>query len=171
MYSSWIINLVYDLIFYFSNVYWSFFQWSVLLYFELREINEININYLWVVELCYSNYKNEINSDNFFHLFIWFFTDINECSINNGGCQQLCRNVDGSYSCDCNPGWQIGNDGKSCYRKLVHSRFFIVEYYIVKAVKKLHYERIHFWIKTYNKISTEFIILGEHDFFIEFIDA
>ncbi|ESO89533.1 hypothetical protein LOTGIDRAFT_234340 [Lottia gigantea] len=27
--------------------------------------------------------------------------DINECNVNNGGCGQICNNVDGSYTCSC----------------------------------------------------------------------
>ncbi|VDN98375.1 unnamed protein product, partial [Rodentolepis nana] len=42
---------------------------------------------------------------------------INECERNNGGCQHRCINVEGSYSCDCNPGWQLGNDGRTCYSR------------------------------------------------------
>ncbi|KAF7987305.1 hypothetical protein HCN44_003067 [Aphidius gifuensis] len=34
-------------------------------------------------------------------------SDINECSINNGGCQQKCINNPGSYSCMCNNGYEL----------------------------------------------------------------
>ena len=30
------------------------------------------------------------------------FSDINECDVLNGGCDQKCDNNDGSYSCSCN---------------------------------------------------------------------
>lgn len=33
--------------------------------------------------------------------------DINECSVNNGGCQQKCINSPGSYACSCNIGYEL----------------------------------------------------------------
>jgi len=41
-------------------------------------------------------------------------TDVNECSTDNGGCQQLCSNRVGSYSCSCNTGFLLSPDGKIC---------------------------------------------------------
>ena len=40
------------------------------------------------------------------------FPDIDECRY--GYCQQLCANVPGSYSCTCNPGFTLNEDGRSC---------------------------------------------------------
>ena len=49
--------------------------------------------------------------------------DINECTngavgigINNGTnwCEQSCVNTPGSYSCDCNPGYTLNTDNKTC---------------------------------------------------------
>eukprot|EP00058_Branchiostoma_floridae_P020427 XP_002605917.1 hypothetical protein BRAFLDRAFT_87409 [Branchiostoma floridae] len=41
----------------------------------------------------------------------WFFLitlkDINECSSNNGGCNQICTNTVGSYRCSCRPGYRL----------------------------------------------------------------
>ena len=41
-------------------------------------------------------------------------SDINECETNNGGCQQICTNVFGSYFCTCNNGYNLMIDGHSC---------------------------------------------------------
>jgi Coagulation Factor Xa inhibitory site/EGF domain/Calcium-binding EGF domain/Complement Clr-like EGF-like/Regulator of chromosome condensation (RCC1) repeat len=41
-------------------------------------------------------------------------TDTNECSTNNGGCQQTCTNTTGSYSCGCNAYYTLASDQKSC---------------------------------------------------------
>jgi len=50
--------------------------------------------------------------------------DINECSTNNGGCdiQATCRNTIGSFTCECNNGYQ-GN-GFNCTGNPDHSFFF-----------------------------------------------
>lgn len=34
-------------------------------------------------------------------------SDINECAIKNGGCDQKCVNTPGSYSCSCNTGFEL----------------------------------------------------------------
>ena len=46
-----------------------------------------------------------------------FLLDLDECLTNNGECEHSCTNIDGSYECSCNPGYEIGNDGKSCEGK------------------------------------------------------
>ena len=43
-----------------------------------------------------------------------FITDINECAADNGGCDQICKNVEESFYCDCLDGYVIGPDGESC---------------------------------------------------------
>ena len=40
--------------------------------------------------------------------------DIDECMSNNGGCEQICVNNIGTYSCDCHEGYDIDIDGFSC---------------------------------------------------------
>lgn len=36
--------------------------------------------------------------------------DINECSVNNGGCQQRCINTPGDFTCSCNVGFELYQD-------------------------------------------------------------
>ena len=36
--------------------------------------------------------------------------DINECSVNNGGCQQTCHNTAGSYYCQCSTGYTLDHN-------------------------------------------------------------
>nr|XP_014088119.1 dorsal-ventral patterning protein tolloid isoform X1 [Bactrocera oleae] len=43
-----------------------------------------------------------------------FFTDIDECSTNNGGCQHECRNTIGSYMCFCHNGYSLHENGHDC---------------------------------------------------------
>ena len=46
--------------------------------------------------------------------FILFrFIDVNECAVNNGGCDQVCTNTQGSYQCGCNPGYN--KTGHQCH--------------------------------------------------------
>ncbi|XP_017142281.1 dorsal-ventral patterning protein tolloid isoform X1 [Drosophila miranda] len=43
-----------------------------------------------------------------------FFTDIDECAVNNGGCQHECRNTIGSYICLCHNGYSLHENGHDC---------------------------------------------------------
>lgn len=41
--------------------------------------------------------------------------DINECSVDNGGCTEVCENTDGSFFCACDGDEKaLSSDGKSC---------------------------------------------------------
>ena len=54
------------------------------------------------------------------------FTDINECATNNGGCSQVCLNTEGSYSCDCYTGYELGPNNHTCKGiSTVHVYMFI----------------------------------------------
>ena len=37
---------------------------------------------------------------------------------NTDGCTQLCYNTDGSYTCNCNTGYDLNADGFSCDGRL-----------------------------------------------------
>uniref|UniRef100_A0A1B6GTE4 Metalloendopeptidase n=2 Tax=Cicadellinae TaxID=33370 RepID=A0A1B6GTE4_9HEMI len=43
-----------------------------------------------------------------------FFTDMDECATDNGGCQHECRNTIGSYSCWCHNGFTLHENGHDC---------------------------------------------------------
>lgn len=43
-----------------------------------------------------------------------FFTDMDECATNNGGCQHECRNTIGSYQCSCHNGFTLHENGHDC---------------------------------------------------------
>ena len=45
-------------------------------------------------------------------------TDINECDINNGGCEHIYDNTIGSFRCSCRPGYNQSQNGASCDGKL-----------------------------------------------------
>ena len=40
--------------------------------------------------------------------------DVDECSINNGGCHHKCRNQIGGYYCYCNKGYYLDHDLHTC---------------------------------------------------------
>lgn len=44
--------------------------------------------------------------------------DINECSINNGGCQQMCVNTPGDYECLCHSNYKLHWNKKDCVGKV-----------------------------------------------------
>ena len=50
--------------------------------------------------------------------FTYFFysptLDINECGQNNGGCEHICNNTDGSFFCTCGDGYILNDDGRQC---------------------------------------------------------
>ena len=47
--------------------------------------------------------------------FNTFVTDIDDCVDNNGGCSQICRNIPGSFECQCRDGYHfIENSTTHC---------------------------------------------------------
>jgi len=41
-------------------------------------------------------------------------SDLDECQVNNGGCEHHCSNSPGSYSCSCDNGYKLQNDNHGC---------------------------------------------------------
>ena len=41
------------------------------------------------------------------------FTDIDECTMDIDGCEQICENTEGSYKCSCTKG-ELNTDGRNC---------------------------------------------------------
>ena len=42
------------------------------------------------------------------------FSDIDECAVDNGGCEHTCINKPGSHECKCKEGYLLGDDGLTC---------------------------------------------------------
>ena len=40
--------------------------------------------------------------------------DVNECGVNNGGCQHTCVSSEGTHHCECKSGYQLNSDGRTC---------------------------------------------------------
>ena len=75
-------------------------------------------------------------------------TDINECTNNNGGCQQNCVNTAGSYHCSCPAGYRLHSDKRRCIGRhliieinnsVMYVRTYIrsIAIYIIMESKKL----------------------------------
>ena len=51
-------------------------------------------------------------------LIIWNYVcslaDINECLTDNGGCEQICNNTEGSFSCSCDSGYNLDSNRLNC---------------------------------------------------------
>lgn len=54
----------------------------------------------------------------FFIIFCVFNpTDVDECSEGNGGCQQICVNMMGSYECRCREGFLLSDNQHTCIQR------------------------------------------------------
>ena len=52
------------------------------------------------------------------YLHLYNISDIDECSVNNGGCAEVCTNTEGSHQCECLiPGFKLKADKKTCTGK------------------------------------------------------
>ena len=69
-----------------------------------------------------------------------FLLDVDECSLNNGNCQQSCHNSVGSYRCTCASGYTLMADGRSCAGNIRIEFLFSLVYgrYRVQVVSALN---------------------------------
>ena len=49
-----------------------------------------------------------------FYVTLIFITDINECFTDNGGCEQVCVNTEGSHRCACFQGYSYNEENEDC---------------------------------------------------------
>lgn len=67
-------------------------------------------------------FKFEINMDRIYQQYCskmknispHFVLDLDECAESVDGCEQVCINSVGSFSCDCNTGYDLQPDLKAC---------------------------------------------------------
>jgi len=50
---------------------------------------------------------------------VYFVLDTDECLQNNGGCNHICNNTDGSYQCLCRKGYFLTEDNRTCEGSLI----------------------------------------------------
>lgn len=48
---------------------------------------------------------------------LYFSSDVDECIINNGGCEDTCVNTAGGFQCKCRDGYVVDTDNKTCVSK------------------------------------------------------
>ena len=56
---------------------------------------------------------------NFIVSIVYSILDINECDTNNGGCNDICINTQGSYHCICSDGHLRDGVTNKCFGKLI----------------------------------------------------
>ncbi|XP_038589680.1 bone morphogenetic protein 1-like isoform X1 [Micropterus salmoides] len=70
-----------------------------------------------VITSQHNNMRIEFKSDNTVSkrgFKAHFFSDVDECSKENGGCQHECVNTFGSYSCQCRSGFMLHDNKHDC---------------------------------------------------------
>ena len=63
--------------------------------------------------------------------------DINECNSTNGGCEQICTNAVGNFSCNCTVGYQLDANGFNCTGMLALSRCCFPAYMFYSCMQTL----------------------------------
>ncbi len=51
------------------------------------------------------------------YYYYFDITDLDECDSQNGGCDQICTNNNGSFLCSCSTGYTLADDDLSCEGK------------------------------------------------------
>ena len=52
-------------------------------------------------------------------IMILSFKDVDECLTDNGGCNQTCTNIQGSFECSCGDGFTLAADNFDCDGKIL----------------------------------------------------
>ena len=50
-------------------------------------------------------------------MILFLTSDIDECAKGKGGCEHNCENSGGNFTCTCNSGYELNNDGFACNGK------------------------------------------------------
>ena len=65
------------------------------------------------------------------------YTDIDECEVDNGGCEEMCVNTPGSYHCLCPRGFILQDDNHTCEGIISCPRTIICDTYLFVLVFSL----------------------------------
>ena len=77
------------------------------------------------------------------------YADIDECSEGTHNCDQVCTNTEGSFTCSCNSGFVLNEDGHSCIVKPTNLHVIMTAppteqlstYSILQIIQYTYYER------------------------------
>ena len=50
----------------------------------------------------------------YYIIYIVLYLDVNECTVDNGGCEDTCVNTFGSFHCECGDGLKLSSNNKTC---------------------------------------------------------
>ena len=77
-------------------------------------LNQMNVDVLQGgVVVIVTTVRIILNNDHYEYC-IHFNKDINECSNGKNNCDHKCHNTQGSYTCSCNDGYELGSDHRAC---------------------------------------------------------
>ena len=69
-------------------------------------------------------------------MFLWQLIDINECEEVAGICTNGdCRNLDGSFSCICKPGFRLASSKDSCLGRLIRTLTYLWNHWHASIVQ------------------------------------
>ena len=80
------------------------------------------------------------------------FLDVNECLVDNGGCEQFCTNTVGSYNCSCMPGYLL--EGVNCISRL----YCVCDLWMLKfvykcIVKTMFVDCVQMWMNVKREVT------------------
>ena len=69
------------------------------------------VSFLWIKEGLFQQQNNIV----YMTLCIALYAaDVNECNYENGGCEDICENLVGSFRCRCGPGLTLSSNRLNC---------------------------------------------------------
>ena len=97
---------------------------------------------------------NFIGKNGLYGTWLYFFADVDECSLKTHDCDAnaICSNTVGSFTCKCNGSALYYGDGKTCS----HHRKWAVTYFLMKLINA---SMLILWV-IYNGLPLHFLALA-----------
>ena len=76
------------------------------------EENQITCMGISIYMICL--HVEKTSNKEYCSVLLLFYPDFNECKTDQHKCDGLCINTAGSYLCDCEQGFLLNTDGRSC---------------------------------------------------------